>query len=107
MEALADAKAKLLARGEAEARELTKILEDQRKRVTTELKKHRDDPQGLLKLGDNEDEVRQRNHDIKYWEDWLQNVDGDLQREPARIREFYSVRSFRIEPVGLVYLIPA
>jgi len=105
--ALADAKAKLLARGEAEANELTRILKDQRGRVTAELKKYRDDPQLSLGLLDNEDEQRQRKHDIQYWEKWLENVDGDLQREPARIREFYSVKSFRIEPVGLVYLMPA
>lgn len=106
MEALAEAKSMLLKRGETEARELTKILEDQRKRVTAELKKHHDDGQTYFKNFDNEDELRQRANDVKYWEDWLQNVDGDLEREPARIREFYSVRSFRIEPVGLVYLIP-
>ena len=34
------------------------------------------------------------------------NVDGDLAREPARIRDFYTVKSHRIEPVGLVYLWP-
>lgn len=57
--------------------------------------------------GLNDDEQKQRLADIKHWEAWLANVDGDLTREPARIREFYSVQSHRIEPVGLVYLMPA
>jgi hypothetical protein len=29
-----------------------------------------------------------------------------LTRDPSHIREFYSVKSHRIEPVGLVYLMP-
>jgi hypothetical protein len=59
-----------------------------------------------LELGLNDDEQKQRLSDIKHWESWLANVDGDLEREPARIREFYQVKSHRIEPIGLVYLMP-
>lgn len=103
-EALADAVKKLEARGASEATELTRILEDQRTRVMGELAKNKDLQQ--LELGLNDDEQKQRAADIKHWEAWLSNVDGDLEREPARIREFYSVRSHRIEPVGLVYLMP-
>ena len=44
-------------------------------------------------------------HDLP--EDSLANVDGDLEREPVRIRDFYTVKSHRIEPLGLVYLWPA
>ena len=105
-ESLADAIKKLHARGEAEASELVRILQDQRKRVTSQLaetsKKIKEELSGL-----NDDEQKQRESDMKHWESWLTNVDGDLQREPDRIREFYSVKSHRIEPVGLVYLMPA
>ena len=59
-----------------------------------------------MQLGLNDDEQRQKQNDIQYWQDWLANVEGDLEREPARIREFYTVNSHRIEPVGLVYLMP-
>ncbi|MCX6875008.1 MAG: DISARM system SNF2-like helicase DrmD [Verrucomicrobia bacterium] len=104
-EALADAVKKLRTRGEAEASELIRILQDQRKRVIAELAKNKDWQQ--LQLGLNDDELKQRDDDIKHWESWLTNVNGDLQREPARIREFYSVKSHRIEPVGLVYLVPS
>ena len=104
-EAMADAVKKLTARGEAEAAELTRILEDQRRRVLSELQKNKDWQQ--MELGLNDDEQRQREADIRHWEAWLTNVDGDLVREPARIREFYTVRSHRIEPVGLIYLWPA
>ncbi|MES2476457.1 MAG: DISARM system SNF2-like helicase DrmD [Verrucomicrobiota bacterium] len=103
-EALADAVKKLRARGEAEATDLARILQDQRKRVITELAKNKNWRE--QELGLNDDEQKQRESDIKHWEFWLKNVDGDLQREPDRIREFYSVKSHRIEPVGLVYLMP-
>lgn len=103
--AMTDAIARLKERGEKEATELTRILHDQRKRVVTELDRNRDWKQ--LELGLNLDEKRQRENDIKYWESWLLNVDGDLAREPARIRDFYTVKSHRIEPVGLVYLWPS
>ena len=104
-DALADAKKKLHARGEAEASELVRILQEQRKRVTAELAKNKNWRE--LELGLNDDEQKQREADIKHWESWLTNVDGDLEREPDRIREFYSVKSHRIEPVGLVYLCPS
>jgi SNF2 family DNA or RNA helicase len=102
--ALADAVKKLTARGEAESSELTRILQDQKKRVLQNLEKNKNWQQ--LELGLNDDEARQKESDIKTWESWLANVEGDIQREPARIREFYAVKSHRIEPVGLVYLMP-
>lgn len=102
--ALTDAVNKLKARGEAESAELTRILQDQRRRVLLELAKNKGWQQ--LELGLNDDEAKQKESDIKHWETWLANVDGDLQREPDRIRDFYSVKSHRIEPVGLVYLMP-
>ena len=103
--ALADAVTKLNTRGEAEARELTRVLQDQRRRVVAGLEKNRNWRE--QELGLNDEETRQREADIKHWGAWLTNVDGDLEREPGRIREFYTVKSHRIEPVGLVYLIPS
>ena len=44
--------------------------------------------------------------DRRHWERWLANVDGDLEREPKRIAEFYRTQSYRLEPVGLAYLWP-
>ena len=37
---------------------------------------------------------------------WLANVEGDLKREPDRVRQSYQVATFRIEPVGLACLRP-
>lgn len=111
--ALEDAQGKLVERGEQESASLVKVLEDQRKRVQAELNKTADDwLQMPLPLDDErrkqeEAERKQRKADMKYWEDWLRNVEGDLEREPARIRDFYTVKTHRIEPLGLVYLWPA
>lgn len=113
-EALADAQKKLAARGETEVTGLVKILEDQRKRVKSELAKAETDAILTSPLPFDEEtrkqdelERKQRRSDMKYWADWLANVEGDLQREPARIRDFYTVKSHRIEPLGIVYLWPA
>ena len=94
---------KLLAkRGHDEATEMRRILEEQRERVRKELGRDADQ----LMLGFNDSERRQLDSNRRYWQRWLENVDGDLRREPQRILDFYNVSSFRIEPVGLAYLWP-
>ena len=51
-------------------------------------------------------ERRQLESNRRYWQKWLERVEVDLQKEPERIVGFYSVASFRVEPVGLAYLWP-
>jgi hypothetical protein len=101
-EAKADADAKLMKRGDDEADSIRRVLEDQRKRVLSELGRY-DRTQLLLSL---DLEKRQLESNRRYWDKWLANVEGDLQREPDRVRRFYQVASFRIEPVGIAYLWP-
>lgn len=105
-EAKDDAEAKLVERGRIEADAIRKVLEDQKHRVEAEL--GRTQPQQLaLDFQDfNDIERRQLESNRRYWQQWLANVEGDLQREPERVRGFYQVTSFRIEPVGLAYLWP-
>lgn len=112
--ALDDARAKLAARADEEANGMVKILEDQRHRVRKALEEfaNEDWRQMPLPLDDErrkqeEAERRQREHDIKGWHKFLDNVEDDIVREPARLRDFYAVKSHRIEPLGLVYLWPA
>lgn len=101
-EAKAEAESKLNKRGEDEAESIRRVLEDQRHRVLAELGRY-DEAQLLLSL---DMEKRQLESNRRYWDKWLANVEGDLQREPDRVRQFYRVASFRIEPVGLAYLWP-
>src|SRR5262249_46655673 len=91
-------------RGRIESEEMIRVLKDQRERVLKQLDGSREIQPEVV---DNDQEWKQFTANRKYWENWLLNVDGDLEREPQKIREFYEVRSSRIEPVGLVYLWPA
>jgi superfamily II DNA or RNA helicase len=103
-EARLDAQGKLLERGRIEADAMIKILEDQRLRVSATLSSGNVD-QLLLELSD-AGERKQLEANRRYWLRWLENVEGDLKREPSRIRDSYRVTSYRIEPVGLAYLWP-
>jgi superfamily II DNA or RNA helicase len=105
-EAKEDAEAKLSERGRIEADAIRKVLEDQKRRVEIEL--GRTEPLQLsLDFQDFDDnERRQLESNRRYWQKWLVNVEGDLRREPERVRGFYQVTSYRIEPVGLAYLWP-
>ena len=102
--ARSDAEKKLLDRGRIESDAMRKVLEDQRKRVQAELGEKSASTQ--LELTLMPEEKKQLESNRRYWQRWLANVDGDLQREPARIMEFYQTASHRIEPVGLAYLWP-
>jgi hypothetical protein len=53
-----------------------------------------------------EQERRQLDLERRDQQRFLDNVRGDLEREPARITNFYKVASARIEPVGIAYLWP-
>ncbi|MEQ2009112.1 MAG: DISARM system SNF2-like helicase DrmD [Limisphaerales bacterium] len=101
-EAKAEAAAKLSKRGADEAESIHRVLDDQKRRVLNELGRY-DQTQLLLSL---DLEKRQLESNRRYWDKWLANVETDLQREPERVRKFYEVSSFRIEPVGLAYLWP-
>jgi hypothetical protein len=97
------AEAALTQRGQAEAAEMRRILEDQRKRILTELGRSVEHQLSLL---DTDDERRQYEYNRRYWQRWVENVEGDLLREPERILAFYRTSSYRIEPVGIAYLYP-
>ena len=95
----------LRGRGEREERQIRETLESQRQRVETELR--RQEGGGIqLVMEFSEEEKRQRQADVASWRTRLAQFDRDLKTEPARIREFYTVRATRVEPLGLVYLWP-
>jgi hypothetical protein len=95
----------LFARGEAEASSLLKLLQDQRARIAKEAAEP-DDPQ-LTLPGLPDAELAQRRADRRHWATRLLTMDTEIATEPGRVREGYSVRASRLEPVGLVYLWPA
>ena len=106
-EAKKSAQEKLAERARKEIESLKETLNDQRKRVLKQIEKY-DKKQVQLELDlKDESEKKQLEANHRGWQKWLENVDGDLAREPKRIEDFYRASSSRIEPIGLVYLWPA
>jgi superfamily II DNA/RNA helicase len=102
--ALAEAQDDLKERGKKEAAHLREILEDQRQRVLKEQGRWAVYQQDLP--GFSTEEKKQLKANQRYWKAFLENVDGDIEREPAHISKFYQSKSHRIEPVGIAYLWP-
>ena len=99
------AERRLAERGEREGRDLRGTLQRQRERVVAELAR-REAEFDQLTLAFAREETRQLEADMRHWRRRLDRFEHDLEREPARIREFYEIRARRVEPVGLVYLWP-
>ena len=101
----ADGAARRLAeRGAREARDLRRVLVEQRARVEAELAKHERADQ--LALDFSPDERRELQANMAAWRRRLDRFAEDAEREPARVEAFYRVQARRVEPVGLVYLWP-
>jgi hypothetical protein len=104
-ERLAEVKVQLAKRGATEARSLTELLEQQRKRIAKASSER--DPDQLLLPGIAEAERREREADRRHWRTRLERLEKEIEEEPGRIRASYDVHAHRLEPVGLVYLWPA
>ncbi len=104
-ERLAKVTADLANRGEAEAKSLAELLDQQRKRIAKANAEF--DPNQLLLPGIGDDERREREADRRHWQSRLIRLEKEIREEPARIRATYDVTAHRLEPVGLVYLWPA
>ena len=99
-----DAVQKLIARGEHEERLLRETLEKQRDRVAKEMAKH--EKQTPLLDGWDAEEKRQFQANLSHWEKRKIHFEEELKTEPQRIRSFYETKTSRVEPIGLVYLMP-
>jgi len=94
----------LAKRGEEEAASLRRLLEDQRARIATQAAIPEDNQLSLPGITDAE--KAQVRADRRHWAARLTALDSEIATEPDRIRDGYSVRASRLEPVGLVYLWP-
>jgi hypothetical protein len=98
---------KLAKRAEEEAARFIKVLEEQRRRITsTRSRTNENLDQLLLDLGGIKEERRQLEDNRRYWEQRLQTIDSDLEREPERIRRTFALQTHRVEPAGAIYLWP-
>lgn len=95
----------LSKRGQKEAQDMQKILEEQKKRIAKTIADTNKDLKSLF--DDLPDEKRQLEADRRHWDKRIVAIEQELKDEPERIRAIYDVKARRIEPVGLVYLWPA
>jgi ERCC4-related helicase len=89
---------KLTERGRKEAEEMRQLLVEQRDRILEQKSKN-----VQLKIFE---EVQQLDADRRHWERRLKELETEIEDEPLRIEETYQVKAKRIDPVGLVYLVP-
>jgi hypothetical protein len=102
-----DAAQKLAKRADDEVARFVRVLEEQRKRIlSTRSRTNENLDQLLLDLGGIKEERRQLEDNRKYWEERLQTIDIDLEREPERIRRTFALKTHRVEPAGAIYLWP-
>lgn len=100
------AEAALKTRAETESKEMKAILLAQKTTVEREMQRRSkvDPNQLLIKFSEIED--RQHKSESKYMEKRLQEIEKDLQTEPQRVRDYYKVSKYHLQPVGLAYLWP-
>ena len=96
------AKTQLRARAEAESKSMRELLLTQRERIMKEASS--DDLQLRLALDTAED--KQRAADRRAWDRRLEAIESELESEPKRVEQAYTIRAWRIDPLGLVYLWP-
>jgi hypothetical protein len=94
----------LVVVGDAEAKSLRRLLEDQRSRIA-KADAEPDDRQ-LSLLPEVAAEAEQRRRDRRHWKVKLERLAAEIEQEPERVRGAYSVAADRLETIGLVYLWP-
>jgi ERCC4-related helicase len=104
-ERLGKVKVELVKRGETEAKLLTELLDQQRRRIAKANAEF--DPDQLLLPGIADEERREHEADRRNWQNRLVRLESESRNEPARIRASYNVHALRLESVGLVYLWPS
>jgi hypothetical protein len=97
-----DAEGRLNERGRIESEAMIQILDTQRRKVEESSARSQTILPGTLPA----DEARQLEADRRAWARYLMSVASDRQTEPQRIRDFYVVKSVRVEPVGVAYVWP-
>ncbi|MDB5541251.1 MAG: hypothetical protein JWQ89_2978, partial [Devosia sp.] len=90
--------------GEAEANSLRRLLEEQRQRIAKA--NAEPDDQQLSFLPELAAEAEQRRRDRRHWQTKLDRLAVDIEQEPERVRNGYTVVADRLETIGLVYLWP-
>ena len=94
-------KAQLAARAEAESDSMRELLERQHTRIVGAVRESRQ-----MAIDFDAAERRQHEADRRAWDRRLKRIEEELESEPRRIAETWTVRAVRVDPVGIVYLWP-
>lgn len=108
------AEERLRRRAKVEAEEMERILRAQQTAIEKELgRRSKSEREGremkqvsLPWLPEEAEQKQQYNTDTRYIERRLSELEKELATEPERVRQLYSVKHWRLERVGLVYLWP-
>ena len=93
--------AQLAARAEAESDSMRTLLERQHTRIAGAVRESRQ-----MAIDFDAAERRQHEADRRAWDRRLKQIEEELESEPRRIAETWTVRAVRVDPVGIVYLWP-
>lgn len=106
--AQAAAAADLAEQGEREAKALRDLIAGQRDRISRAVATPEDLQMKLFEEAElrREEEVAQLRRDRLHWRRKLENLERQIETEPARLRDSYQVKADRVEIVGLLYLWP-
>ena len=100
--ALQQAETLLAKRAESESGSMVELLQNQRARIQNAL----GDGSRQLPLGFDDNERRQLEADQRAWQRRLETIELELDTEPERIIDSYTIRAHRIDPIGSLYLWP-
>jgi ERCC4-related helicase len=99
------AREELASIGEEHAVSLERLLKGQKDTLLREIAKP--SLQVQLSLDLDPEGAEQRRQDEDYWRQRLGVIDIEIEQQPELIRRAYQINARRLEPVGLVYLLPA
>ncbi len=99
------AEQQLAVRGETEGRLLDATLRNQRERVRARLKEETEAGE-QLRLAFSPEEKKALEANVRAWRSRIATFEREIETEPERVREVYRVKTYRVEPLGLVYLWP-
>lgn len=99
-------KLELKAHGEAQAQSLKTLLGQQKRLLSEKLNESLSAKQKQFELDLAPKEAKQVQKDKNRWEERLAEIDSEIETQPDQVREKYEISARRLEPVGLVYLIP-
>ena len=96
----------LKKQGEDQALSLQNLLKQQKKSLSDRLNEKMSDSEKQYEMDFSDKEQKQLEKDKARWQARLDEIDQEIETQPEQVREKYEISARRLEPVGLVYLIP-